>query len=107
MSETIDIDTPPKKPRKPRRARRVPPPKREFNYIKRQHTAIALRPEHYFMLRELADYYETPLMRLAGALIVREYCRVLAQTDPEGAAALRQTYADDEQHREYVTQLPE
>ncbi len=103
----MTTETTEKKPRKPRRARRVPPPKREFNFVKRHHTAVLLRPEHYFMLRELAEVYDTPLMRLAGALVVREYCKVLALTDPAGAAEITKTYAEDERYREYVTQLPE
>lgn len=106
MTVPTDIDTPPKKPRKKRRARRVPPPKREFNFVKRHATAVIMRPEHYFMLRELADVYETPLMRLVGALVVREYCSILEETDPAGAAAISETYAEDGIYSEHVTPLP-
>lgn len=105
MSTVTETEVPAKKPRKARRARRVPPPKREFNFVKKHHTAVLLRPEHYFMLRELADLYETPLTRLAGALVVREYCKLLAETDPVGAAEITRLYAEDEKYREYVTQL--
>jgi hypothetical protein len=102
---TNEMDVPAKKPRKRRAARRGPGPRLGVNYIKPVSTAIIFRPEHYYMARELADYYETPLMRLAGALVVREYCKVLALSDPDGSAAIAETYAEDGIYSEHVTKL--
>lgn len=107
MTTTIDIDTPAKRPRKKRVLSRKPSPRRRSNAVKRHATAVIMRAEHYYMARELADYYETPLMRLAGALVVREYCKLLAETDPAGAAAIAETYADGGIYSEHVTPLSE
>jgi len=105
MTTTTDIDVPIKKPRKKRALSRKRGPRLGSNAVKRHATAVIMRPEHYYMARELADYYETPLMRLAGALVVREYCRVLAQRDPAGAAAIAETYAEDGIYSGHVTPL--
>lgn len=102
---TTDIDAPVKKPRKKRALSRKPGPKLGVNFVKRHATAVLLRPEHHYMARELADYYETPLMRLAGALVVREYCKVLSLSDPERAAAIAETYAADGMYADHVTNL--
>lgn len=102
---TTDIEAPAKKPRKKRALSRKPGPRLGVNFVKRKATAVLMRPELYFMARELADYYETPLMRLAGALVVREYCKVLALSDPERAAAIAKTYAEDGIYSEHVTKL--
>lgn len=102
---TTDIDVPVKKPRKKRAMSRKPGPRLGVNFVKRHATAVIMRPEHHYMARELADYYETPLMRLAGALVVREYCKVLSLSDPEGAAAIAETYAEDGVYSDHVTKL--
>jgi hypothetical protein len=44
-------------------------------------------------------------MRLAGALVVREYCKVLALSDPERAAAIAETYAEGGVYSDRVTNL--
>ena len=105
MTTTTDIEAPVKKPRKKRALSRKPGPRLGVNFVKRNATAVIMRPEHYYMARELADYYETPLMRLAGALVVREYCKVLSLSDPEGAAAIAETYAEDGVYSDHVTNL--
>ncbi len=104
---TTDIEAPVKKPRKKRALSRKPGPRLGVNYVKRKATAVLMRPELYYMARELADYYETPLMRLTGALVVREYCKVLGLSDPDGAAAIAETYAEDGIYSEHVTKLSE
>ena len=105
MTTTTDIDAPLKKPRKKHAYSKKPGPRLGVNFVKRKATAVLMRPELYYMARELADYYETPLMRLAGALVVREYCKVLSLSDPEGAAAIAEMYAEGGVHSDRVTKL--
>jgi len=105
MTTTTDIEAPLKKPRKKRALSKKPGPRLGVNFVKRKATAVLMRPEFYYMARELADYYETPLMRLAGALVVREYCKVLSLSDPDGAAAIAETYAEDGMYSDHVTKL--
>lgn len=69
------------------------------------YTAIGVRPEHYYMLRELAEYYEAPMTRTLAALIVKEYCRLLSKTEPAKAAQIRDTYKNDKIHAKYVVDL--
>lgn len=69
------------------------------------YTAIGVRPEHYYMLRELAEYYEAPMTRTLAALIVKEYCRLLAKTEPAKAAQIRDTYKNDKIQAKYVVDL--
>jgi hypothetical protein len=69
------------------------------------YTSVAMRPEHYYMLRELCEYYSAPLTRTTGAIIVREYCRVLAKTNPDEAAKIKDVYKHDENQAKYIIDI--
>jgi|LakMenEpi03Aug12_release.lakeMendotaPanAssembly.Ray.scaffolds.fasta_scaffold457809_2 hypothetical protein len=68
-------------------------------------TAVGLRAEHYYMARELAEFYQAPLMRTLGAIVVREYCRVLYKSDPAKAAQIEEAYKNDENQAKYIVDL--
>lgn len=68
-------------------------------------TAVCLKPEHYYMLREMADFYESHLNQLAGALVIQEYCRLLSKKDPEKAAQIKDTYENDEKYAHHIIRL--
>ena len=94
-----------KKPRKKRAAHRRPGPRLGVNFVKKRMTAVATRPDHYYMLREMADYYDAPLTKIVGAMIVREYCRILSESDPDRASKLKETYENNEEHSQYIIRL--
>lgn len=74
--------------------------------FKKTHTtAVCLRPEHYYMLREMADFYESHLNQLAGSLVIQEYCRLLSKRDPERAAQIKDTYENDEKYSTHIIRL--
>lgn len=99
-----------KKPRR-KKLRRYRRPRirgaRATSKVKKNYTAIAARPEHYYMLRELAEFYNAPLTRTVAAIIVNEYCRLLAKTDPTSAAEIKKTYVEDAQQSQYIIPLSE
>jgi hypothetical protein len=68
-------------------------------------TAVGLRAEHYYMARELAEFYQAPLMRTVGAIIVHEYCRVLYKSDPIKAVEIEEAYKNDENQAKYIVDL--
>lgn len=108
--EEIISDEVVKKPRRKRvrsRIRKVPRVRgaQATSKIKKNYTAIAARPEHYYMLRELAEFYNTPLVRITGAIIVNEYCRLLAKTDPVKALEIKLVYKNDKTQAAYVVDL--
>jgi hypothetical protein len=73
---------------------------------KRHQTGVVLRGEHYLMLRELSEFYDNaPLMRLTGALIVQEYCKILSKTDPEKAQLIKESYENKDLYYGYITRL--
>ena len=80
-------------------------PKLGVNFVKKHVTAVATRPDHYYMLREMADFYDAPLTKIVGALIVQEYCRVLSFSDPERADKIKSSYATAEEHAQYIIKL--
>ena len=79
----------------------VPPPspsKRETPWAN-----LCVRAENYAMLRELGEYYEAPLSKIAGTLITKHFIELLRQSDPEKANALEEEYKDEK----YASQLVE
>jgi len=100
-----------KKPKRRRRIGRYRGPRvrgaKATEKIKKNYTAIAARPEHYYMLRELAEFYNAPLTRTVGAIIVNEYCRLLAKTDPAKALEIREVYKNDKTQINYVVNIDE
>ena len=94
-----------KKPRKKHAAHKRSGPKLGVNFVKKHMTAVATRPDHYYMLREMADYYDAPLTKIVGAMIVREYCRILSESDPDRASKLKETYENNEEHSQYIIRL--
>lgn len=69
------------------------------------YTAIGMRPEHYYMLRELAEFYDAPMTRTTAGIVVKEYCRLLAKTDPAKAAEIRDTYKNDKVQAKYIVDI--
>ena len=79
-------------PKKLRRRKKLPlnavrpvsPSRRRTPWV-----AVAIRTEHYAMLRELGTYYGYTLGGIAATLITRHFLTVLAETSPEQAADLK------------------
>lgn len=77
----------------------VPPPspsKRETPWAN-----LCVRSENYAMLRELGEYYEAPLSKIAATLITQHFIELLRESDPEKADALEEEYKDEK----YASQL--
>jgi hypothetical protein len=47
------------------------------------------------MLRELGEFYEAPLSKIAGSLITRHFIDLLRDSDPVKAHALEQEYKNE------------
>jgi hypothetical protein len=109
MEKTMTDEVVKKPKRKWRRSRILKTPRvrgaRATSKIKKTYTAIAARPEHYYMLRELAEFYKAPMARTVGAIIVNEYCRVLAKSDPAKALEIREIYKNDKTQFNYIVDL--
>jgi hypothetical protein len=69
---------------------------------------MSIRAEHYMMLKELDRFYkgDTPVTKIVGTLIVKEFLRVLEELDPEKAKDLREAYKD-ERHINHILDLPD
>ena len=74
---------------------------------KRRWASMSIRAEHYMMLKELNRYYkgDTPVTKIVGTLIVKEFLRVLESLDPDKAKQLREAYKD-ERHVDHILDLP-
>ena len=78
----------------------VPPPspsKRETPWAN-----LCVRSENYAMLRELGEYYEAPLSKIAAALITRHFIELLRQSDPEKADALEEEYKNEKYAKQLI-----
>jgi hypothetical protein len=69
---------------------------------------MSIRAEHYMMLKELDRFYkgDTPVTKIVGTLIVKEFLRVLEELDPEKAKDLREAYKD-ERHINHILDIPD
>lgn len=78
----------------------VPPPspsKRETPWAN-----LCVRAEHYAMLRELGEFYEAPLSKIAGSLITRHFIDLLRDSDPVKADALEREYKDEKYSKQLL-----
>jgi len=75
---------------------------------KKKWASMSIRAEHYMMLKELDRFYkgDTPVTKIVGTLIVKEFLRVLEELDPEKAKDLREAYKD-ERHIDHILDLPD
>ena len=78
----------------------VPPPspsKRETPWAN-----LCGREEHYAMLRELGEFCEAPLSKIAGSLITRHLIDLLRDSDPVKADALEREYKDEKYSKQLL-----
>lgn len=60
--------------------------------------SVAMRAEHYAMLREIGDFYKAPVSKIVATLIVHKYCRLLREDEPVTAQKILEAYRDGEKH---------